>query len=238
MLVLVYKAEAISPTSTPTPTKAGQSAVDQVSQLKDKIASRVAQLKLVEKRGIVGTVTEVMNTQISLVDTENNIRLVDVDELTKFSSSSAKGSFGISDIKKNTTIGVLGIYNKESRRILARFVNVLNLDKKLWGGIKEIDTKNFTLTIVTDDKKTYVIDNEPNTKIQIYSKTSGSIKGGFSKLESNKWVLVSVYTNPKTGKLSASRILEFTDVPLTAENPLSQNPVQVSPTATSGAKIR
>ena len=58
-------------------------------QLITNIASRVAQLKLVEKRGIIGTVTNVTNTQITLSDIQNNTRFIDVDELTKFTSAKA-----------------------------------------------------------------------------------------------------------------------------------------------------
>ena len=78
--------------------------------------------KLVEKRGIIGTVTDSSDTQITVTDIAGNIRFVDVDELTKFYSSDSK-TFGISDIKNGMTIGVLGLYNKQSRRILAREVN-------------------------------------------------------------------------------------------------------------------
>src|ERR1700704_3295 len=97
----------------------------QINSLKSRIASKVAQLNLVEKRGIIGTVTEASGTQIKLTDIQNNIRFVDVDELTKFSSPSAKDTFGISDLTKGTLVGVIGNYNKDSQRILARFVDVV-----------------------------------------------------------------------------------------------------------------
>src|SRR5258708_15011712 len=71
----------------------------QINNLKTKIASRVAQLNLVEKRGMIGTVVQTSGTEIQLTDMQNNIRFVDVDELTKFSSSSAK-DIGISDLTK------------------------------------------------------------------------------------------------------------------------------------------
>src|SRR3990167_5837024 len=112
--------------ATPTPENKNQEIKD---QLISNIASRVAQLNLVEKRGIIGKVTEATNTQITLSDIKGDTRFVDVDELTKFSSPNAKGTFGISDITKDATVGILGLYNKESRRILARFVNVITDQK-------------------------------------------------------------------------------------------------------------
>ena len=123
--------------ATPTPEDKNAEIRD---QLIVNIASRVAALKLVEKRGIIGIVTDVTNTQIVVTDLQNNTRFVDVDELTKFSNPAFKGTYGISDITKNTTIGVLGLYNKESRRILARFVNVATTPFIIHGGVSAIDS--------------------------------------------------------------------------------------------------
>src|SRR5690348_9180787 len=120
--------------TTPTPSPTPQNTLEQqISNLKDKIASRVAQLKLVDKRGIIGTVTDVNLTQITLTDSKGDTRFIDIDELTKFSSPSAKSNFGISDITKGSILGVLGLYNRESRRILARFVDVIVLPAEISG---------------------------------------------------------------------------------------------------------
>src|SRR5579859_8020118 len=130
----------------------------QINNLKTRIASRVAQLNLVEKRGIIGTVVETAGTEMKITDMQNNIRFVDVDELTKFSSPSAKGTFGISDLTKGTIVGVLGNYNKDSKRILARFVNVLTFPQTFSGVVDSVDTKNYQFTITTVDQKSNLID--------------------------------------------------------------------------------
>jgi hypothetical protein len=98
LLIAANSAYAISPTvaptgkisGTPTPTKS--TAVDdtikekldeQINELKEKIASRVSELKLVEKRGIIGTISDVSSTKITLNDSDGKTRFVDVDEITK-----------------------------------------------------------------------------------------------------------------------------------------------------------
>jgi len=65
--------------ATPVPPT---SSVDQELQQKllNQIASKAAQLKLTEKRGIIGTVTESKDTSITLTDVNGNTRFVDVDE--------------------------------------------------------------------------------------------------------------------------------------------------------------
>ena len=101
--LIAYHLLLIANVSAVTPTVTVSSSETQINQLKDRIASRVAELKLVQRRGIVGTANEISDTQITLTDVQNNTRFVDVDELTKFASPSAKGSFGISDIGKGNT---------------------------------------------------------------------------------------------------------------------------------------
>jgi len=201
---------AVTPSATPTPGGLEQ----QISDLKDKIASRVAQLKLVDKRGLIGVVIDVTQTQITLTDIHGNTRFVDVDELTKFTSPSAKSSFGISDITKGTTLGVLGLYNKESRRILARFVTVLILPTNFSGAVSDVDTKNFTVTVVTANKKTYSVDVESDTKTNSFDGTS-LIKAGFSKIQQGQRIMVIGYADAKDPKhITASRILLFPTLPI------------------------
>ncbi len=52
----------------PNPATPSASDSEIRDQLIENIASRVAELKLVEKRGIVGVVTDVSNTQITISD--------------------------------------------------------------------------------------------------------------------------------------------------------------------------
>src|SRR2546423_2045460 len=114
--ILLPHVFALTPTANPTGTNPTVSQkqdvlVNQINQLKEKIASRVAELNLVEKRGVIGTVSDVSANQISITDITGKTRYVDVDEITKFSSSQAKKSFGLSDLTKGTRISVLGLYN-------------------------------------------------------------------------------------------------------------------------------
>lgn len=171
------------PTITTTPSKAAISEKlnEQINQLKEKIASRVSELNLVEKRGMIGTVTEVSGSKITLKDIQGNTRFADVDEITKFQSASNK-SFGLSDITNGTRISVLGLYNKQSKRILARFINMSVDPVFINGSISAIDSKNFFVTVMTTDQKKVKLDVQTSSKIYTYNKEDGLIKYGFSKL--------------------------------------------------------
>lgn len=197
--------------ATPTPENNAQEVRD---RLITNIASRVAQLKLVEKRGIIGKVSNVTNTQITITDLQNNTRFVDVDELTKFSNQAFKGAFGISDISKNATIGILGLYNKESRRVLARFVDVTTIPVVAHGGVSTIDDESFSFNITTEEGKLITVDVENLTQTYSYTLKDGYIRSGFTKIKENyNIIVIGVLDKKDENRLIATRIVFFPEIP-------------------------
>jgi len=208
---LLLVASAHAAIATPTPE-------DKTTEIRDQlitnIASRVAQLKLVEKRGIIGKVSDVTNTQITITDSQNNTRFVDVDELTKFSNPASKGAFGISDITKDTTVGVLGLYNKESRRTLARFVNVITVPVIIHGGVSAVDNENFTINVATEEGKQMTVEVETLTRTYSYTQKEEYIRSGFSKIKENfNIIVIGVPDKKDKNKLIATRIIIFPEIP-------------------------
>lgn len=232
-------AYAATPTITLSTTNA-QKEEEQINKLKDRIASRVAELKLVERRGIIGTVSESSNIQLTLVDTQNNTRFVDVDELTKFASPTSKDAFGISDITKGDKIGILGLYNKQSRRLLARFIDVLILPKIIHGAVATIDSENFTIGVKNNLKETFLIDVQTTTKISSYTKTGDIAKSGFSKIKTGERIMVVGFPDQKDKtKIIPNRIIFFPNLPRNPKivlNPPQNSKETPSPTATTSAK--
>lgn len=198
---------------SPAPKEEKEEIGKQINDLTERIASRVAQLKLVEKRGLVGKVIDVSNTQITISDIHSNTRFVDVDELTKFSSPNAKASFGISDIEKGSTVGIMGLYNKESRRIMARFVTVLNLPRYIHGTVSSINRDNFQVTIKTKENNKFDIDVETTTIISSPTNSLKLVKSGFSKLTNGDYLIVVGFEDKKKKDLIiASKIIVFSDL--------------------------
>lgn len=210
---IVPLVHAAIPTHMPSPTP------DKTTEIQDQlitnIASRVAQLKLVEKRGVIGKVNDVANTQITITDSQNNTRFVDVDELTKFSNPVVKGAFGISDITKNATVGILGLYNKESRRIMARFINVITPPVVIQGGVSAVNNSDYTLSVMTRGGKQMIVDVENLTRTYSYTQKDGLLRVGFSKIKENSSIIVvGVFNKTEENRLTATRITFFPEIPL------------------------
>lgn len=231
-------AQSPSPSQSPNQNLIQQ----QLNELKTSIASKVAQLNLVEKRGVIGKVTDISDTQITLNDANGNVQFVDVDELTKFSDPNSNiSSFGISDITKGMTLGVLGIYNKQSQRILARDVTVLNLQQVLVGVVSSIDSKNFNFYIVdTSDTQTF-IDVEVVTRTYSYSSSTDITPAGFSKITLGESVVVTGYPDKQNqGHIIATRVILFPDVPKNPKINIAPalNPdASIIPSTGSGRKL-
>jgi len=215
-------APALALTSTPAPKSSASSssaAMDeklniQINQLKERIASRVAELNLVEKRAVIGTVTETSGNQITLKDLTGKTRYIDVDEITKFSSVNAKTGFGLSDIVKGTKISVLGLYNKQTQRILARFIETFIAPVYISGRISKIDDTNFTITIISENKKESKVDIRTVTRVSTHTKEDDITKIGFSKLNVGDNVIATGYPDKDDSQLlAATRLLVLNELP-------------------------
>ena len=229
-----------APTAEPSAVPSGSLGTDlkdQINQLKDKIASKVAELNLVEKRGISGSVMEVSGNKITLTDIAGKTRFIDVDEITKFSSDSAKGSFGLSDLTKGTIINILGLYNKESKHLLARFINVAVNPTQITGTISDLDTKNYSASVETEDKKQTSLDISTTTKISVYTKTDGLSRYGFSKLTIGDRIIAIGYPDKKDPTiLVTDRIIAFPELPKNPNIVVASPSEELSPVITESVK--
>lgn len=216
-----------------TTTASAQTIENQIDDLKERIASRVAQLKLVEKRGIIGIVESASPTQIRLTDVKGDTRLVDVDELTKFEGDN--DSFGISDIEEGDNLGVLGLYNKQSRRVLARVVSLISVPKYIIGVVESVDEENFSFDVALKDNKVITVDVETTTSTSSYTKKDGLVKAGFSKVTVGQNVIVSGEARESDEEsMTASKIIIFPNLPKNPRISIDTKTAPVIPSTGSG----
>ncbi len=236
LLLIFFIITSLNGAHAASPTPSADQVQKQIDQLKDRIASRVAQLNLVEKRGIIGNVTDVTDTQITLSDVNGNTRFVDVDELTKFNGPKSTQSFGISDVKKNQTLGVLGLYNKQSRRLLARSVDVIVVPKMIQGFVASVDSENFIINIVTDKNEQLQVEVETTTKTLSYDRSKKDVvRSGFSKIKGQQSIFVVGFTDKTIkNKINADRIIILPDILKGPTIPVEQ---PIVPSTGSGKKL-
>lgn len=205
-------AQTPSATSSAAPTE--EENQKQIERIKDIVASRVAELKLVEKRGILGTVESTTNTQITVVDGKKSKRIIDIDEITEFNDPNNE-DFGISDAKKGNMLGVIGLLNKETNHILARYVVIIDtVPVRIEGVIKNVDRRSFVVTVVDEKGKEQKIDIDTSTKVNVFDDADNLVKSGFSKIQNGERVFASGFIDPKDETLlNAGRFIHFVSVP-------------------------
>lgn len=212
-------------TPTPLPSKnevpTDSAAIEKIQKIKDIVASKVAELNLVEKKGILGMIKEVSNTQVTISDLNGATRIIDIDELTKFNLSSGDKdkkedeSLGINDLKKDTYYSFVGLYNKDTRKLMARFVaQPKNLPVYFEGVVADLAEDDFQLTVFNEKGDKKLVDIEKSTKTSIQTGDEELLKSGFSKIAKQERVLVVGFDDLKDkGKIIASRVIHFQSLP-------------------------
>ena len=108
-----------------------------IEEIKEKIASTVAQLNLVSKKGFVGQISKLEKTQIT-IEKNGEARIVEIDELTKYQELTDKKRTDITfaDLDVGDYLVAVGLYNKESRKLLGRFILVKDIPVNINGGFQ------------------------------------------------------------------------------------------------------
>ena len=214
---ITYAQEAEDPTETPSPTPKSSlipdtdEAIERVQRIKDIVASKVAELNLVEKKGIIATITEVSSTEIKAIDYKNQHVVIDVDEITNFDFE--EEDFGISDLSVGEMYSFVGLYNKDSEKLLARFISQpSSIPNYINGAISEINEDDFQIKVVNAEGQIFTIDIETSTDTMIVDKEGGLEESGFSDLKLGQRVIAAGF-NTDENELSVTRIIHFEMIP-------------------------
>ncbi len=170
-------------TITPSPTFTVEE--KNIQNLKEKIATKVAELREKNNKAVSGFVTQVAAQSIKIKDekdVEYEIKLDDA--LTKYYqvSGTQLKEIKLSDIKKGLFVIATGVANDNIINTNILYVDEMFLVKS--GKITEVDKENFTLKLLSSDKDAYTLDIETTTRQQMINvKTLAAESTGFSKIK-------------------------------------------------------
>jgi hypothetical protein len=226
---------AVAQTEAPTPTEKVASKVD---DLKERLATRVAELRQSAPKAINGTVSAVSVTTLT-VDTQQKAMKIELtDDIKVFQIIRGKRTtLSTEDIDKNDVVTITGDYDATIDILKAKTIFIESTVKqvRLHGTISEINKSSNSFVITGVDGTKYTIDVETTTKTNTWSGTAIE-KTGFSRLVIGQFV--SVLGNPDAKDettITALRILHFTMPGTTTPTPS----LEATPTATkSGTPTR
>jgi hypothetical protein len=218
---------ATTPSATLTPKITGDT--KQIEDLKERLATKVAQLSQTEKRAISGTVKSVSLASITVETKTKDLKIELNDGIKVFQFLKGKRTeLTADDISKGDSVVIFGEFDSTLDLMKAKVIFIAGFSEtRLVGTVTSTDTKEFTISLATVDNQNILIDFERTTKAYEWALGGNLAKSGFSKIVKGLPITVLGTMVPKVdNRLSASRILIVTHE--------SQTP---NPTSTSSANL-
>lgn len=168
------------------------SKIDKINLLKEKVASKVAQLSKSIQFAADGTIIKI-EEDILTFSADGDEKTVTTDDQTRYllRNNRLKTKTGdISDFEVNDDVTVLGSEQIGTDLVSAKLIVKAPRVVFFTGIIKEVDAANGTLTIKEKESE-YVFDYEVYTRSQLYNKKIKKLNSsGFSKLEKGQQVQI------------------------------------------------
>ncbi len=168
-------------------------------ELKNKIASKVAELRKQDQKAVAGSITKIDKTILTIQAPDDTIYTIKADsDLTKVFTitGSTKKESSISNLSKGDYIIVSGPIDNKSIS-----ANDIYVDQQYFigsGKVTEVNTNNYFLKVLTQEKDTYTLDIETYTKKYIVDAKTLSIDStNLAKIKEGDTIH---FTYKKTGK--------------------------------------
>lgn len=182
--------------------------IEKIEKLKEKIATRVAELRDQDKAAVYGTVKELTDKTIILASRKGERKVVFSDDSIFFTlTDEVKKETETNKVDKDDLLSVFGYLDQDSNTISAKYIYIQELPVRLIGKIADIDTSNYTITVASKQEE-IIVDYEKNTKSYNFDKNSKKwVISGFSKLNlGNKVHIFGSAHKSEDNRIYANRI--------------------------------
>lgn len=215
---------------------------DQIKELRERVATKVAELSKKMLRSWLGIVKSVSSGKISLTTKDGEKTILTNDQTKIFRLGSAgKKTIETSDLVVDEEIVTIGSLNQDTGQMTAKVIIAKKLPVIINGKVSEINKGEGTIKVQSLRSGLFVVDIEATTKILIWEKGKGLTKSGLSKIKIDDRVHVNGFTptKPKEGenRITANRILVLPGKALgIVGSPTPTATVAASPTASPTPK--
>lgn len=211
VLLVGVHTPAFAQTATPSATN------KKIEDLKDRLATKVAELRQTSRKAIFGTVKSTSITSFVVETKTKDVKIELSDDLKVIQYLKGKRTaLTAEDIAKGDTVAVFGEYDTTLDLLKAAVVFIHGaIPERMSGTVTARDDKAFTLTLSTEQSQAFIIDIEKSTKIVLWDREKKElVKSGFSKIAEGSTIHVVGTPVPKQERrISATRILELGVLP-------------------------
>src|SRR3989344_895185 len=168
---------------------------DKVQELKDKLATKVAELRQKQKRGFYCTVAALSKSAFTLAIKDDETRVKLSDDTQFFSLGKQKQEKSLKDLKNTLSVSVLGHYDEGEDQFYAKVILIQTLPDQYYGQLIKTDKTHATITLKTKNEE-LTFDYERATLASEYNFKDDKIqKSGLSRLKEGDWLHVWALSN-------------------------------------------
>ncbi len=222
----VFAAVAATPSGSITKSATNSAATNKLEELKERLATKVAELRTTEKRAMYGVVKSKSITTLVLEMKTKDLKVELTDEIKIFQYLKGKRTeLTLDNLSKGDAITVYGDYDTTLDLLKATYILIqATLPMRVSGTIEALNRTDYSLKLKTAEGQTYTIDIETTTKVTRWDKINKFTKSGFSKMvEGDTIHVVGTSVPKKENRISGIRILNL-------GNPVGEPPPTPSPT--------
>lgn len=182
-----------------------------IQTLKEKLATKVAQLRENQKRGFYGEIASLSKTNFTLVTETGEVKVRFSEDTKIYKFGKQKTEAAASDLKNTSTATVLGLFDEESKQHNAKVILLQSVNKFYSGSIITLDKKEGVVTIKNDKGETVTIDYEKTTQAQEYNPKDKKIaKSGLSRFSEGDQIQIwGTPSEEDNKKISSAKILRL-----------------------------
>jgi len=210
--VSVVNRLAIAQETSPSPTVEVSTVEEQqIKDLKEKIATKVAEINEKNTKAISGYITNIKDKIINIKNDDGDYEVKTDETITKYFqiSGSRTSEIKLQTLKKGNYIIANGLVN--DKKIDANFIYIDEAYSVKSGKVSEINNDDYYIKTVTLEKETYILDIESYTKKQMLNiKTLQLETIGFSKIKEGDtihFVIKKTSEKNENNRFSAQKIL-------------------------------
>lgn len=210
----------------------------QINDLKDRLATKAAELRKLQKKAIYGMVKDISVSTFTVETALKDIKLDRIDELAVVQMiKSVRTKLTAEDIDKNDLVTVFGSYDSSLEVLTPSLVFIQSVSPVHFSGVvKSIDKDKGNVTVELSDGKTAQVEFEKTTKTMQWTHSSGMVKSGFSKIAVLDQLSISAFAVAKKADVySAVRVVDLGNLDMQKEpTNVLPSPQIASPSATIG----
>ncbi len=185
IVVLLISQSVAAQTPSETASSSPTVVIDKdIQQLKEKIANKVSEIRKQNNKAISGFVVSIDGNKMQIKNDEEENQVKFDDTLTKYFKINGvqKKEIKSEDVKKNDYAIISGVV---ADSVIT--ANVVLIDENFLidsGRVIEINKDSFNIEVLTNDKNTYSLDFESDTKQSMLNIKSLELeKAGFGKIK-------------------------------------------------------